>query len=232
MGRVRGVAALLALLLPAAAAAVEVRYEGALFSHYVWRGITLTDGPVFQPSFTISHANGLSLEVRGNVDLADDNDAAGKISEALFILDWAKRVGELEIGAGFVEFLFPNTPFPGTREVYLRLALDALVSPKLELHYDFDEIEGTYARLALAYRRALSPTWRATLEASAGWADAGFAIGGKAGLHDGGVELRLERAAGPVESRVLVGWTGSLDSEVLLDQPTGLWTGLALAYRF
>ncbi len=157
---------------------------------------------------------------------------AGEISEALFVLDWAKRIGTSDFGAGFVEFLFPNTPFPGTREVYLRLALDALVSPKLELHYDFDEIDGTYARLALAYGRALSPTWRATLEASAGWADAEFAIGDKAGLHDAGVELRVERAAGPFEARFLAGWTGSLDAEVLLDQPTGLWTGLALAYRF
>jgi len=229
--RVLGSAALL-VFFTSAARAVEIRYEAALLSHYVWRGITLTDGPVFQPSVTLSHDNGLALEIRGNVDLDDDNDAAGEISELLLILDWERRLGKLEVGAGFVEFLFPNTPFPGTREIYLRLAYDALVSPRLELHYDFDEIEGFYARLALAHERELGAAWRGALEVAAGWADASFAIGGKAGPHDAGVELRLERRSGRVESRLSAGWTGSLDADVLPDQPAGLWAGLALAYRF
>jgi uncharacterized protein (TIGR02001 family) len=230
-GAVRGIAAVLALAIPATAAAVEVRYEADLFSHYVWRGITLTDGPVFQPGVGIAHDSGFSLELWGNVDLSDDNDLAGEVNETRIVVDYGRRLGDFEIGAGAIEYLFPNSPFPGTREVYLRVGLDARVSPRLEVFYDVDEIQGAYARLSLAYQRNLAADWRCALEVAAGYSDAEFAIGRKAGLHDAGVELRLERSAGPLDLRLRTGWTGSLDPEVLPDQPTSLWAGVSIAAR-
>ena len=224
--------ALALLFAPDALAAVEVRYEAGLFSRYVWRGITLTEGPVLQPSVTIAHDSGISLELWGNVDLSDDNDTQWKLNETRIVFDYSRQLGGVELGAGLVEYLFPNTPFPGTREVYLRLGIEALVSPELEIYYDFDEIDGAYARVALTYRHQLGPVWSFALEASAGYADAAFAIGDKAGPHDGGVEARLERTAGALELRLRAGWTGTLDSEVLPDPPASSWAGLTLGYRF
>ena len=226
-----GTVVVLLLALPGAGAAVEVSYGASLLSHYVWRGIALTDDPVFQPSVRIAHDRGISFEVWGNVDLGDDNDTPGEITEARLVLDYRRRVGAVEIGAGVIEYLFPNTPFPGTREVYLDLAVDALVAPRLEIHYDVDEIEGAYLRLALAYRRDLRPRWSAALEASAGWADAAFAIGRQAGLHDAGLELQIERSAGPLELCLLAGWTDTLNPNVLPEQPASFWTGLSVALR-
>lgn len=220
------------LVAPDALAAVEVQYETELFSRYVWRGITLTEGPVLQPSVTIAHDSGISLELWGNVDLSDDNDTQWQLNETRIAIDYSRRLGGVEIGAGLIEYLFPNTPFPGTRELHLRVEIEATVSPRLEVYYDFKEVDGAYARLALTYRRELGPVWRLALEASAGYADAAFAIGDKAGPHDGGVEARLERRAGALELSLLAGWTDTLDSEVLPDPPASSWAGLTLGYRF
>ncbi len=227
-----GIAALLLpLVAPAAAPAAEVRYAAGFFSHYVWRGITLTDGPVFQPSVRISHASGFAFEAWGNLDLDDDNDAAAEFSETRLTFDYGRRLGDFEIGAGLVEYLFPNTPFPGTRELYVRLALDAVVSPRFELFYDVDELDGGYARFALAWERALRPNWTLALEASAAWADANFAVGGEAGPHDAALELRLERSAGRFDLRLQTGWTEPLDPDVLPDQETSFWAGATVAFR-
>jgi uncharacterized protein (TIGR02001 family) len=220
------------LAAPAAIAAVEVRYEATLLSQYVWRGITLTDGPVLQPSVTISHDGGLSFEVWGNVDLADENDTPWEVNEARLVLDYRRRIGGVDLGAGLIEYLFPNTPFPGTREAYLRFGIEAIVAPELELYYDFDEIDGAYARLAFTYVRELNASWRFALVASVGYADAAFAIGGRAGFHDGGVEARLERSAGAFVFGLRAGWTDALDAEVLPEQPTSAWGGVSLGYRF
>jgi len=232
VGRVAALAASLALVFASSGSAIAVRYGAGLFSHYVWRGITLTDDPVLQPSVTISHDGGVSLEVWGNVDLGDDNDTPWELTEARIVVDWSRQVGAVELGAGAVEYLFPNTPFPGTREVFVHARYDAVVSPRLDLAYDVDEIQGLYARLTLAYRRAFGARWSGGLEASAAWADDSFAVGRNAGLHDGNLELRIERRSGPLDVGVLLAWTESLDAAVLPDQPTSFWTGLSLGYRF
>lgn len=225
-------AALVALFLSSRAGGVEVRYEMRLLSHYVWRGITLTDDPVLQPSVTIDHENGLSFAAWGNADLGDDNDTPWELNETRLAVDYARRLGRLELAAGAVEYLFPNTPFPGTREVYLRAGVDAAVSPRLELHYDVDELEGGYLRLALAWRRELSPGWRLALEASGALADDAFSIGPEAGPHDAGVELGLTRSVDALSVELLAGWTVSLDEEVLPDQPASVWIGVGCGYRF
>ena len=227
---------LLSIAIPmgSAANAVEVHYEASFLSHYVWRGITLTNDNVFQPSVRLGHANGLSFEAWGNADLGDDNDTSGEINETRLTLDYRRKLGAVELGAGLTEYLFPNTPFHGSREFHLQARLDAVVSPRLELYYDVGEIDGGYARFALAWECEFRPGnagWRYGAEISAGYADAAFAIGRKAGLHDGNVELHVKRSARVFDLALRAGWTGSFDDDVLPDQPVDLWTGLTLSFR-
>jgi hypothetical protein len=222
-------AAAVALAAPATAPAAEVAYELGFASAYVWRGIALTDGPVFQPAVRISHASGVSLDLWGNVDLDDDNDLAGEIGEARITIDCGRRFGAFELGGGLTEYLFPNTPYPGTREVYFRGAFHAAVTPKLELFYDFDEIQGLYARLSFAWEHPLGAHWRSTLEASAAYAESGFSVSGEGGPHDAGLELRLERRIRKLDLRLTGAWTDSLDENVLPEQPVGFWAGAMVA---
>jgi uncharacterized protein (TIGR02001 family) len=226
--------ALIVLLFaaPSDATAVELRYEAGLYSHYVWRGITLTDGAVFQPSVGIDHESGVSVELWGNVDLSEENDTEVEINEARLDVGWGRSFGKLELAAGVVEYLFPNTPYPGTREVYMNLGYRAFVSPRLELYYDVDEIDGGYGRLALAWERELAGAWNLALEGAVGYASAEFAIGAEKGLHDAGLEIRVARAFDPIELSFSGGWTDTLDDRVLPEQPTNFWAGVAIGASF
>lgn len=220
--------------IASAAGAVEVRYEASLLSHYVWRGITLTNDNVFQPSVRLAHANGLAFEAWGNADLGDDNDTSGEINETRLTLDYRKKLGAVELGAGLTEYLFPNTPFQGSREFHLLARLDTVVSPRLEVYYDVGEIDGGYARFALAWEREFrpgNPKWRYGAEISAGYADAAFAIGRKAGLHDGNVEVHVKRSSRVFDIALIGGWTGSFDEEVLPEQPVDFWSGLTVSFH-
>ena len=231
--RLRGIIVLVVggLIAPAASAA-ESRFDLGFYSAYVWRGITLTDDPVFQPSAKLSFDSGFSFKVWGNVDLGDDNDTLGEISQIDLTFEYAWNLDAFTIALGLIEYSFPNTPFPGTREVYLRLGYSGLVSPRLQVYYDVDEIEGGYANLAIVVAPGLSKFWRFAFEISAGAADENFAIGGQAGLHDGNVKLGFDYVGDTVSVGIVGAYTESLDDEVLLEQPVQFWGGVYLGFTF
>lgn len=233
MGRIAAIVlALAGLVTPGAAGAIDVRYKLGLLSHYSWRGITLTDGPVLQPGIRLAHGNGASLGVLGNVDLAEDSETQGELDEVRLTLDYTWTPGNLEIGAGLIEYLFPGTPFPSTREVYVKLGYRGLVSPRLTIYRDFEAIDGTYVELSLEHGREVTRSWRLTVELSAGHAGAAFAIGDEQGFHDGNARVRLDRAGDRYSFGFLAAYTDSLDGEVLLDQPVGFWSGFSMGRRF
>lgn len=63
-----------------AAGAAEVAAGGDLYSAYVWRGITLNDGLVAQPSMDVS-VGGFNFNVWGNFDIDDYDDALDVLPE-------------------------------------------------------------------------------------------------------------------------------------------------------
>ncbi len=229
------------VLAPGSAAAVEVAYDFGIYSHYTWRGISLTDDPVVQPSVLLSHRNGFSVELWGNLDAGPDNDNQGELNEIRVTLQYAWQLEHVEIAVGAIDYTFPNTPFAGTWEVYASVGSRGTrsrgavsrgtVAPRLTVYYDVDEVEDVYADLAVDLHRPLSSLWRATLTVSVGYAGADFAIGGRAGLHDGNVRLAFAYA-GRVAVRILGGYTRSLDARVLVEQPVGAWGGVQLGIDF
>jgi uncharacterized protein (TIGR02001 family) len=233
MIRIATIALLLAGVVPPdAAPAIEASYELGLYSHYVWRGITLTDDPVFQPSLRLLHGSGFSLQVWGNLDIGSVNDNSGDFNELRLTFEYAWDPAAWDIGLGVIEYTFPNTPFPGTRELYVRLGRTGLVSPRLEVYYDLDEINDLYANLAIEYGTDLSESWRLSLDLSVGAAGSDFAIGGESGLHDGSVKLAFEYAGDRLSLGLLAAYTDTLDEEVLFDQPVDFWGGAYLRLAF
>lgn len=221
-----------AALVPARASAVEVAYDLGFYSHYVWRGITLTDEPVFQPSLLLSHRSGFSVKVWGNLDLGGQSDTAGELNELDITVEYAWGPEPLELAVGLIDYNFPNTAFPGTWEAYASLRGRTVVSPSLTVYYDFDELEDVYANLAIAYDHELSDTWSVSFAVSAGYAGSDFAIGGESGLHDGNVKLAVTRTGKVVSVGLLAAYTDSLDEDVLLEQPVGAWGGVHLGLDF
>ncbi|MFW6163887.1 MAG: TorF family putative porin [Planctomycetota bacterium] len=119
-------------------------------SHYVWRGLNFTDDPVFQPSVTFAW-KGLSVNAWGNMDLTDVNGNNDEFNEVDLTVDYSGGVGKLAYSVGLIRYHFPNTPFPGTTEVYGSLGLDVPLSPTLTVYYDCDEADGAYATVGVGH---------------------------------------------------------------------------------
>lgn len=144
-------------------------------SAYVWRGQVLNDEAVLQPSFTLGKS-GFTINTWGNMNLTDAvTEDAPDFSELDLTLSYAKTVGNVGLGAGFIEYTFPNTAVAGTRELYASLALPNLVVvPTLAVYYDFDEADGVYGNFSLGYSRSLCNKTTLGLFASLGMATADY----------------------------------------------------------
>jgi hypothetical protein len=121
-------------------ASVEIDY----FSSYVWRGLLLTDGPVFQPSVTAGYA-GFSFNGWASMDLVDVNDNQGRINELDFTAEYGWGVGQFGFAAGLVHYTFPHTDYAVTTELYGSVELDAPLGPSAKLNWDVDQANGFYA---------------------------------------------------------------------------------------
>jgi len=142
--------------------------DAAYNSKYVWRGILLTDDPVFQPSVTAGYG-GLSLNVWGNMDLSDINDQENKFSEVDCTLGYARAIDRLVLEAGAIYYAFPNTKFDSTSEVYVGAGLDVLLQPGIRAYFDTDESEGAYFSAAIGHTFALDERLELGLSAAIGY---------------------------------------------------------------
>lgn len=124
--------------------------DAGFFSKYVSRGVTWTDGPVFQPDLWASY-KGFTLSVWGSMDLTGKNGLEGDISELDYTLDYSNNIGPLEYSAGAIYYTFPNTGDADTAEVYAGLSYDILLSPKLVVYYDFWQADGFYGVMSISH---------------------------------------------------------------------------------
>lgn len=132
-----------------AGSGISTSLDLSYFTKYVWRGITFTNGSVFQPSLTFAHPSGASLNIWGNMDLSNANDSSGEFNEIDYTLDYSWATGPLAMSAGAIYYDFPNTGAEPTAEVYLGAGIDGPLAPSLTVYYDFKEIDGFYARLGV-----------------------------------------------------------------------------------
>jgi len=179
-----GALAALAVASPAAAQ-VTVGWDAALFSSYVWRGVTFTNKPVFQPDLYLTVPVGKASITAGgwaNVDIGKydgttDLSESGASSAFNFAeFDWwgeiGVPVGVATLTGGATGYIFPNdvgfTKTSNTVEVYGKIALSTPLSPKLAAWYDVDKIKGLYVEGSVSHG---IPLGAATLNlgALAGW---------------------------------------------------------------
>jgi hypothetical protein len=154
-------------------------------SAYVWRGQVLNDEAVLQPAATITKG-GFALNTWGNFNLTDAATGDGaEFSEVDLTLSYSRAVGPATLGAGWIEYLFPNQTlvaadgtgvgYPGTREVYLSASVSSLpVVPSLAVYYDFGEADSFYAVASLAHGAKLADALSLGLSASLGYAAADY----------------------------------------------------------
>jgi hypothetical protein len=180
------VASTIATATPAAAQAT-VGADLALFSSYVWRGLSLTNKPVAQPDLYVTIPAGKGSVTLGgwaNIDLGKYDDLSDDISESggtsafnfAEFDPWAEisyPVGKATLTGGATAYIYPNklglTSDFNTVELYGKVAFDVPLSPKLAAWYDVDKVKGLYAEASIAHTIQASEKVGVTLGALAGF---------------------------------------------------------------
>ncbi len=215
--------------LAAAPASADTSYSLDFASAYVWRGITFTDGAVWQPSVTASNDSGFAINVWGNLDLDDANDMSGEFNEVDLTASWGFGTDTVSAEVGFIEYLFPNTLSPGTREVYLTLGWDVTAAPSISVYYDLDEVKDFYANVGVSFGGDVSDALAWSVDVAAGYAGDDFAAasnGISGGMYDGAVTLGLSGGAWSA----FVSYVDALDSDALPEQPVDFVAGIGFSF--
>ncbi len=178
------------------AAAQTVGADLGLFSSYVWRGLSLTNKPVAEPDVYVTVPVGNASVTAGlwaNIDLGKYDNLSKDISESGGLsafnfsefdpwLEVSFPVGKATLTGGATAYIYPNkvksattvptagllTTASNTVEIYGKLAVDALLSPKLSVYYDVDKIKGLYAEGSVSYSIPASEKVSVVLGALAG----------------------------------------------------------------
>ncbi len=205
---------------------------------YIWRGIVFNDSGVAQFSLDTGSLNAgsvpISFNVWGNYDIGDFDGTLAKnqFSE----IDLTVSVG-LPAGfeVGLIAYEFPQSP-ASTTEVYLSWSKEMTLTPTVAFYYDFRAVDSFYATVDVAYSYAASDKTSLALGALVGIAGEDFALaygGEKGGFYNynlsAGVSHQVNDVFGLSAS---VGYSGSLDKEVLPEQPLGLYVMGGVGFAF
>ncbi|RJP89068.1 MAG: MltA-interacting MipA family protein [Desulfobacteraceae bacterium] len=233
------------LMVSGMAFAADVTTAIDVNSAYVWRGITFNDGVVIQPSVNVAAGNGFNLNVWGNLDVDDYDDAldSGEFSEVDLTMSYTHQAGPVALTAGYIEYLFPTTEaggVEGTREVYLDISGAPAEGFSLGLtsYYDFDEVDDFYLNPYLGYGMELMPKLSMSLRAGAGWAGEDFAgaYGGEdSGFFDYTLSAGLTYAVTDnVSVSGRIAYTDSIDDDVLPEPPqdVNFYGGVGVSVAF
>lgn len=162
----RNAAVLLMLVFGAdpAAAETNVGAELDLRSRYVWRGLTVTDFFVMQPSVWVGsegERQAWSAGVWGHLEATPSLAGLGVRSEGAGFGEvdywveggWSLRVCELAFGTTLYTYSgYPGAVQDRTAELYTTIALpDLPLAPRVTAFYDFVAVRGAYVETELSH---------------------------------------------------------------------------------
>ncbi len=131
------------LMLPQILPAGDVEFEasGAVLSHYMWRGLRLSEGGVFQPSATVG-SKGFYANIWANYQF-DPNS----LTEIDFTGSYAGEKGKLNYEAGFIHYGVRDNL--DSDEIYGKLGHSNLLNPSLSVYVDVNAGKGTYLQAGI-----------------------------------------------------------------------------------
>jgi len=229
-----------------------------IYSAYVSRGQVNSDRPVIEPALTVTK-HGVRLNVWGNLDLSDQVTGKRQFSEVDLTAAYDFPISVIETSAGIIEYLYPNTPRPETREVFLSVTWpNPILRPDLDMYYDFGDVHGAYVVLSLEHdftflkdRLSLTPgvdsgwgsrsynTYNFAWELDNGTASDDLVTSQNAGLVNGEAYVIAEYKLTPsliLGGRALYAWLWNSDLEAGARQiyfDVAQWVfGGSLSYKF
>jgi len=204
--------AAVALVSPAARAA-EATVGADLSSAYVFRGDTLNDGLVAQPSLEVAGLP-VTLGVWGNLDIDDAGSNDGDFSEVDFYGSYGLPVEGVDASVGYCEYIYGDDAFD--REVSLSVGVDAPLAPTVGIYYGVDGMieESLYVDLGISHELELAEGVGLGLGALIGYSnpDSG---------EDGFKQYEVSAALSYNIVSASVKYIGQVDDEVLVDVEDG-----------
>lgn len=228
--------------------AADVSAGVELNSAYVWRGNTLNDGLVVQPSLLLQKG-AFEVYFWGNINIDDYDETleTDEFAEIDIDLSYGTEFLGLDVTLGVVQYLYPNDgsmistngePIiqSGTAEVYAKLSrkLGKGISLGLDVFYDFDEVKDGYGKLSLIHDGTVGDVL-VTTGASIAIQGRGreWTESGEDGLHEYEVYVSLAYA---LESGIglsgRLAYTDTADEDVLPEQDTNVYGGVGIKYLF
>jgi hypothetical protein len=167
------------ILLPTTLLAGDIEYEasGALLSHYMWRGLRLSEGGVFEPSFTIG-AKGFSANVWANYQF-DPHDW----TEVDIAASYAGEKAKFNYEVGFVHYCLWDDV--DTDEIYGSLGHSNILNPSLKAYVDVNYGKGAYLQAGIEPSIPLGKEVTLNFKAFAGYVLKNSYMG----VNDGGSEF-------------------------------------------
>ncbi len=150
------------------AAQVTVGADAALFSDYVWRGITYTNKFVIQPDAYLTFPTGPATFTAGgwfNIEPGkydggtDISESGGESSFDVAEFDWWGEFNypyqKANFTLGATGYYFPNdagfTKVFNTVEIYGKVGLSVPLNPKLSAWYDVRKVKGLYVEGSVSH---------------------------------------------------------------------------------
>jgi opacity protein-like surface antigen len=247
---VAGVASLVSACSIAMAADVLVKVEEN--SAYVWRGKTINDGMVIQPSLELDKGS-FGLTVWGNANSSDYDGRfdKNKFSEVDVKPTYTVSESNVTFTAGLRKYIYLNQsesktgadnatgtnaiPKAGSAEVYgnIRYKANSGFYGGLLVAYDFDDYKDYYLRLSTGYEGSIGTDFSYILDASAGAVGRGLADNRHDGLHE--YELSAGMAyslSGDLVVGARIAYTDTLNKDTLAKQDVNFYGGASIGYRF
>ena len=218
--------------------------ESTLNGKYVWRGINVVDGAVFQPSLTLGRG-GFSANAWGNMDITNDNGQDGNFTEIDLTLDYSWAWKAVNFSAGAIYYTFPHgSAGASTTELYGSAGLNCLLSPTVTVYEDVDEASGTYGTFSVGHGINLgSPAEGVSvgleLSASAAYSSSDFNAfyygPDESGFADGLVSVGLPIGFdNGLSVTPALNYSSMLDSDLedALEDDSNFWAGVTVGYSF
>ena len=222
---------------------ISFAFDATYASKYVWRGIVVTEDPVFEPSVEVGFGD-FTLNIWANMDTTDVNDFGNQFNEVDFTVGYSTSWKWLSLSVGAIHYVFPEAHAADTTEAYLSVGVDVPTSPTLTVYQDLDEHDGQY--ITLGFGHTFEDVWKPSddvsisvdLGATFAWGSRkhnAFYYGPGSGWADATVGLGTPIAIGDhltVTPYVSYMWILDDDITGALGRDDAFWAGLSVTVSF
>jgi hypothetical protein len=140
---------------------VEFEASSSVLSHYMWRGMRLSEGGVFQPSATVG-AKGFSANLWANYQFDPSS-----WTEVDFTGVYTGEIGKVNYEAGFIHYAVIEGL--DSDEIYGKVGHSDVLNPSFAVYVDVNAGEGSYLQAGLEPSVPLGKNFSANFKAYAGY---------------------------------------------------------------